>query len=305
VSVPRSGTFSIVAADPETGEVGVAVQSKYFAVGAVVPWARAGVGAAATQAAVVAAYGPRLLDALERGSSPEAAIDEVLSGDEGRETRQLGVATAAGDAACWTGSDCNPWAGHERGSGFAAQGNILAGADVVRAMARTYETTVGTMAERLVAALEAGQAAGGDTRGQQSAAVLVEKAGAGEETGQGVDRAVDLRVDDHPEPIRELRRLLDLHARGYALVRAHAEFSAGRVEAAIAVLDSALERFPDEATALYNLACYESLSGKADDALGHLELALEHDPSLGDLARGDVDLDPLRTREDFARLLGT
>ena len=167
----RKSTFSIVAADLEAGEVGCAVQSRYFSVGSVVPWARAGVGAVATQAAGVAAFGVRALAELERGATPEDALAHVLADDAGRETRQLGAVAADGRAAAFTGAECLDWAGHRVGAGFAVQGNILAGPAVVDEMARAYEETVGPLVERLVAALEAGQAAGGDRRGQQSAAV--------------------------------------------------------------------------------------------------------------------------------------
>ncbi|HEY6963325.1 MAG TPA: DUF1028 domain-containing protein, partial [Gaiellaceae bacterium] len=161
------GTFSIVAADLETGEVGCAVQSKYFSVGSVVPWAQAGVGAVATQAAGVAVYGSRALEELARGATPADALERVLADDPRRETRQLGVVTADGRAAAFTGSECLDWAGHRTGPGFAVQGNILAGESVVEQMARAFEETVGPLVVRLVAALEAGQAAGGDRRGQQ------------------------------------------------------------------------------------------------------------------------------------------
>ena len=201
-------TYSIVGADLEAGEVGCAVQSKYFAVGAVVPWAKAGVGAVATQAAGVAAYGARVLEQLEAGVEPAEALRLVLADDEARETRQLGVVTADGRSASFTGSECNEWAGDVQGAGFAAQGNILAGPEVVAEMERAFEKTDGPLAERLMAALEAAEAAGGDRRGRQSAAIVVEHAGNAAASPEGVDRVVDLRVDDHPEPIEELRRLL-------------------------------------------------------------------------------------------------
>src|SRR5256885_2494445 len=210
---PPRGTFSIVAVDPENGDAAVAVQSKYFAVGAVVPWARAGVGAVATQAAGRAAYGPEILELLARGLEPAGAIEHALADDERRETRQLGVVDARGRAAAYTGSECNEWAGHATGSGYAAQGNILAGEAVVAEMARALETTSGAPAERLVGVLEAAQAAGGDRRGQQSAALVVERPGGIPESREGIDRIVDLRVGDHEEPNPELRRLPGLHTR--------------------------------------------------------------------------------------------
>jgi uncharacterized Ntn-hydrolase superfamily protein len=209
ISAPH-GTFSIVAADLEAGEVGCAVQSRYFSVGSAVPWVRAGVGAVASQASVVSVYGARALDELAAGATPEEALERVLAGDAERETRQLGAVTADGRAAAFTGAECIDWAGHRVGAGFAAQGNILAGQAVVDEMARAFEETVGPLVDRLVAALEAGQAAGGDKRGQQSAAVVVERTGAAAESREGIDRVCDLRVEDHEEPIAELRRLVGI-----------------------------------------------------------------------------------------------
>ncbi len=294
----RPSTFSICALDPETGELGVAVQSKYFAVGAVVSWARAGVGAVATQAAGIAGYGPQLLERLAAGASPDEAIRLVLESDDARETRQLGVVAADGRAASFTGAECNAWAGHETGAGFAVQGNILAGPAVVADMAEAFRSGAGTLAERLVAALESGQAAGGDSRGQQSAAVYVERAGAGDETGSGVDRVVDLRVDDHEEPIAELRRLLEIHLRWDYLARAFGRRNAGRLDAGADLLAEGLRRYPDDPIILYDLGCYEALAGRLDDAVAHVRRALELDPSLAPLAAGDADLDALRERGD-------
>jgi uncharacterized Ntn-hydrolase superfamily protein len=207
----QAGTFSIVAADPATGEVGCAVQSKYFAIGAVTPWVRAGVGAVATQAmGVVARNGRRVLEALATNVDPAAAIEQALADDRDRELRQVGAVAADGRAAAFTGRECVDWAGHLVEHGFAVQGNMLASADVLPAMRRVFVETAGRLPERMMAALEAGQAAGGDRRGQQAAALVVEQLGAAERSREGVDRICDLRVDDHPEPIVELRRLLIL-----------------------------------------------------------------------------------------------
>jgi uncharacterized Ntn-hydrolase superfamily protein len=289
----RKSTFSIVAVDLEAGEAGCAVQSKYFAVGSVVPWVRAGIGAVATQAAGVAIYGARALEAIERGSSPEDALAAVLADDPGRETRQLGAVTAGGRAAAFTGADCLDWAGHRVGAGYAVQGNILAGEAVVDEMARAYEETVGPLVERLVAALEAGQAAGGDKRGQQSAALVVERIGAHAETREGIDRVCELRVEDHPEPIVELRRLVGIWSVWEAQRRAHAFFERGDHAAAADSLHAALaER--EEPMLLYNLACYESLAGRRDDALVHLRRAVELDESYRALAADDPDFDAVR-----------
>ena len=205
----RTSTFSIVAYDPETGELGVAVQSKFLAVGSAVPWARANVGAVATQSYANTSYGPEGLRLLAQGLSPEEAIERLTSADPDRELRQVGIVDAKGQAAAFTGEKCLPWAGHIVGEGFACQGNILASGRVVEAMAEAFSKTRGTLAERLLAALFAAQAAGGDRRGQQSAALLVVK----EKGGYGGfnDRYIDLRVDDHPRPIEELKRLYELH----------------------------------------------------------------------------------------------
>lgn len=288
------GTFSIVAADPAAGEVGCAVQSKYFSVGSVVPWARAGVGAVATQAAGVAVYGRLALEQLERGAAPADALERVLADDPGRETRQLGAVTADGRAASFTGADCLDWAGHRTGDGYAVQGNILAGEAVVAEMARAFEETAGSaLAERLVASLEAGEAAGGDRRGRQSAALVVERAGAGATSREGIDRICDLRVEDHPEPIEELRRLLGLWTRWDAQRRAHGAYELGDHAAAAAVLEAALAGGED-GELLYNLACYESLAGRGEPAVAHLRRALELEPGLRELASRDPDLDAIR-----------
>jgi uncharacterized Ntn-hydrolase superfamily protein len=289
----RKSTFSIVAVDLEAGEAGCAVQSKYFAVGSVVPWVRAGIGAVATQAAGVAIYGARALEAIERGSSPEDALAAVLADDPGRETRQLGAVTAGGRAAAFTGADCLDWAGHRVGAGYAVQGNILAGEAVVDEMARAYEEKAGPLVERLVAALEAGQAAGGDRRGQQSAALVVERIGAHAETREGIDRVCELRVEDHPEPIVELRRLVGIWSVWEAQRRAHSFFERGDHAAAADSLHAALaER--EEPMLLYNLACYESLAGRRDDAIAHLRRAVELDESYRALAADDPDFDAVR-----------
>lgn len=203
-------TFSIVAWDPFAGpEWGVAVASKFLAVGAVVPWAKAGVGAVATQALANVGYGPEGLALLAAGSSAGAVIDELQGADELRSRRQLGVVDGRGETATYTGEDCLEWAGGKTGLGYACQGNILTGPDVVEAVAGAFESSQGTLARRLLSALAAGDAAGGDRRGRQSAAILVVRAGGG--YAGGSDVAVDLRVDDHPDPMTELDRLMGVH----------------------------------------------------------------------------------------------
>jgi len=209
MKMPTIATFSIVARDPQNGDLGVAVQSKFLAVGSVVSWARAGAGAIATQALANISYGPEGLRLLEQGLSAEAVLNQLVAADADRDHRQLGIVDRDGRAAAYTGSACLDWAGHETGDGFACQGNILAGPEVVRAMAERFRQSDGELAERLVTAMHAGQEAGGDRRGRQSAALYVARTGGS--YGGLLDRYIDLRVDDHPDPIVELERILQLH----------------------------------------------------------------------------------------------
>ncbi len=204
----RPSTFSIVALDPSNGDLGVAVESKFLSVGSVVPWAQAGVGAIATQSWANTRYGPLGLEMLHDGLSPEQAGAALVAGDDNPSQRQFGIMDAQGRGYTYTGSGCYAWAGGRRGANYAAQGNILTGREVVDALAETFESAHGDLAERMVTALAAGQAAGGDRRGQESAALLVVRARGG--YGGFNDRYIDLRVDDHPKPIEELRRLLEL-----------------------------------------------------------------------------------------------
>jgi uncharacterized Ntn-hydrolase superfamily protein len=201
-------TFSIVAADLEAGDWGVAVASKFPCVGAVVPWAVAGVGAVATQSWANTSFGPEGLRLMGDGVGADEALRRMLDDDEGREDRQVGLVDASGGVATFTGERCMDWAGGVPGHGFAAQGNILVGEEVVAEVARAFTETEGDLCDRLLAALSAGDAAGGDRRGRQSAALLVVREGGGYE-GRN-DRYIDLRVDDHPDAPRELARLFDV-----------------------------------------------------------------------------------------------
>ena len=202
-------TYSLVACDLDQGEWGVAVQSKFLAVGSVVPWAEPEVGAVATQAYANPRYGPDGLALLRQALSAEEVVKRLTEADDGRDERQLGVVDAAGLGATYTGSGCHDWAGGRVGSGYAAQGNILVSGETVDALAETFEVTGGSLAERLLESLAAAQAAGGDSRGQQSASLLVVRRDGGY-AGLS-DVVVDLRVDDHETPIEELRRLRGLH----------------------------------------------------------------------------------------------
>lgn len=204
-----ASTFSIVAFDAAADELGVAVQSKFLAVGSAVPWVIGGVGAIATQAWANTTYGPRGLNLLEAGHSPNTVVEMLTASDEQHDQRQVGIVDSKGRSATFTGSGCKEWAGGVAQCNFAAQGNILAGPAVVQGMADAFTQTKGCLADRLIAALRAGQAAGGDRRGKQSAALYVAKPAGG--YGGFNDRYIDLRVDDHAEPIEELARILELH----------------------------------------------------------------------------------------------
>ena len=206
---PLVATFSIVARDAGNGDLAVATQSKFLAVGSVVPWAQAEVGAVATQANANLNFGRDGLALLANGMSAQQALQALIAADPGSADRQVGIVDARGGAATYTGSDCFPWAGGIARPNLACQGNILVSATTVEAMVTRFEASDGPLAERVVDALAAGQAAGGDSRGQQSAALLVVRANGG--YGGNNDRYIDLRVDDHPSPIIELARLLRIH----------------------------------------------------------------------------------------------
>lgn len=210
---PTVATFSVVGFDPETGDLGVAVQSKFFGVGSVVPWAKAGVGAIAAQAFANTTFGPDGLALLEKGLSPEEVIKKLIEADAGSDFRQIGVVDASGRSAAFTGEKAQEWRGHVTGSNYACQGNILAGEEVVKRMSHAFRFAEGPLPERLVAALKAGQSAGGDKRGRQSAALLIVRQDGGYAGWN--DRYVDIRVEDHEKPIEELERLLKMHRRFY------------------------------------------------------------------------------------------
>lgn len=208
---PEVNTFSIVAHDPDRQEWGVGVASKFLAVGAVVPWAKAGVGAIATQSFANTSYGPKGLELLAQGKSAEEVMKALTEEDKGKEQRQVGIVDAKGNAATFSGTRCQAWAGGKTGKNYTCQGNILAGEAVVNDMAKAFEESKGALAWRIMAALEAADKAGGDKRGKQSAAILVVRDKAG--YGGFNDRMIDFRVDDHEKPIEELARILALRLR--------------------------------------------------------------------------------------------
>jgi len=297
---PRPATFSIVAADPEAGEVGVAVASRFFAVGSVVPFAQAGVGAVATQSYANTTFGPRGLDLLARGATPEEVLELLLRADSDRDGRQVGVVSAAGESATYSGPKCNAWAGGRTGPGYAVQGNILTGEDVVAAMEKAFlETTGKPLAERLYLALAAGHDAGGDSRGKQSAALLVCRKGGG--YGGFSDRAIDLRVDDHPQPMVELGRLVGIGLVNDSWNRGWTAFTEGRFEDALRWQTVAAEKAEAQPNVLpevlYDLAVIQLANGDRDGARTTLERAIARNPKLARQAEVDDDLAALRDEQ--------
>jgi uncharacterized Ntn-hydrolase superfamily protein len=297
---PRPSTFSIVAADPQAGEVGVAVASRFFAVGTVVPHARAGVGAVATQSYANTTFGSHGLSLLAHGKSPEKVLEIMLGNDKGRNKRQVGLVSASGAAATYTGTECNTWAGGRAGPNYAVQGNILTGEDVVVAMEKAFLSSAGRpLGVRLYKAIEAGDAAGGDSRGRQSAALLVCRESGG--YGGYTDRAIDIRVDDHPQPIRELGRLLDIGLvndawnRGWtAFTKKHYAEALRWQEAAATSAESQPEVLPE---VLYDLAVIRLANGDASGARSALDRAVSLNPKLAEQAKVDGDLAALRASE--------
>jgi uncharacterized Ntn-hydrolase superfamily protein len=298
---PEVATFSIVARDPATGELGVAVASRYFAVGSVVPWAKAGVGAVATQSFVNPSFGPRGLDLLEKGMNPEQALKALLATDDDPNGRQVGIVSASGDSVTWSGPKCNPWAGGRHGPNYAIQGNILTGETVVTAMEAAFLATKGTLASRLYAALAAGDNKGGDSRGRQSAALIVVKEGAG--AGGYNDRAIDIRVDDNPDPFRELGRLLKLAETNYLWNTGWTAFTQKKFPAALEAQERAAVIAPDNAELLYDLAVIRLANGRRTEALDALGKALALNPRLKQQAGKDNGLAALRSDPAFQALV--
>jgi uncharacterized Ntn-hydrolase superfamily protein len=302
-------TFSIVGFDPDNGDLGVAVASKFPCVGAVVPWAKAGIGAVATQSWANTAFGPDGLTLMEGGATAAEALDALLRDDEGRDDRQVGIVDAHGGTATFSGATCMDWAVGATGEGFAAQGNILTGADVVGELVRVFSETDGDLCDRLLAALEAGDAAGGDRRGRQSAALLVVREAGGYE-GRN-DRYIDLRVDDSPRPIEELQRLLDLHHDTNAFTDATFYVERGDRDRGVKIMEEATRRRvsgtavkeSEKGDAYYDLACFYSAAKMKEPALASLEKAFRLNPALIPYSLNDTDLDPLREDAGYKALV--
>jgi uncharacterized Ntn-hydrolase superfamily protein len=269
-------TYSIVARDPVTGDLGVAVQSHWFSVGSIVTWAEAGVGAVATQSFVEVSYGPLGLELMKAGKSAAEALQALLAADAQAAVRQVAMIDAAGSAAVHTGERCIAAAGHRQGEGYSVQANLMERETVWDAMAEAYEQSHGDFAERLMAALEAAEAEGGDIRGRQSAALLVV---AGESSGPPWrERLIDLRVEDHPQPLPELRRLLQVHRAYQRMNRGDEELAGDRVEEAMREYAAAAELAPDNLELRYWQAVTLASSGLVDEALPIFREVFASDP---------------------------
>ena len=284
----RRGTYSIVAHDPQNGEMGVAVQSHWFSVGSIVTWGRTGVGVVATQSIAEPAYGPRLLARLEAGEDPSAALEAEVDADELGRYRQVAVVDAGGRVATHTGEDCIRFAGHVAGPGYSAQANMMGTAEVWPAMGETFERADGSLAWRLLAALEAAEAVGGDVRGRQSAAVLVVPA-----TGEEWRRVVELRVEDHADPLGELRRLLELHE-AYALAdRADSLAGEGRHDEAARLYVQAADAAPGNSELAFWAGLGIAAGGRLDEGASRVRAVIDVAPQWRQLlARLDPEIAP-------------
>jgi uncharacterized Ntn-hydrolase superfamily protein len=275
----RQGTYSIVARDRASGELGVAVQSHWFSVGPIVPWGQAGVGAVATQANVEVSYGPRGLELLSQGLDAPAVLAQLLAEDRDSASRQVAIVDASGAIAAHTGESCMPFAGHSTGDGVACQANIMASERVWPAMLDAFKASPERpLTDRLLAALDAAEAEGGDIRGRQSAAILVVPA-----TGQSWDTVVSLRVEDHPDPLRELARLVRLHD-AYAIAGAGDDcVAAGRHDEAARLYMRASELVPESDELQFWAGLGAAQAGDMRAAVAHVQAAIDVQPGWREL----------------------
>ncbi len=294
-------TFSIVARDAKTGELGVAVASRFFSVGSVVPYLDSAAGAVATQANANVTYGPRGLELMAQGATAEETLRVLLRGDENAKSRQVGLVSRDGSSVTYTGEGCNAWAGGRSGPNYAIQGNILTGEDVVVKMERAFLDTKGSLAHRIYSALLAGDAAGGDSRGKQSAALVIVREKAGFNGGN--DRAIDIRVDDHADPFTELGRLLKYAEMNYAWNEGWTAFTQKRYAEALDAQERAAKLGADVGEVIYDLAVIRLAAGKRAEALEALARALALNPKLKKQAATDADLAAVRDDPAFVRIL--
>lgn len=294
-------TFSIAARDPSTGELGFAVQSKAFAAGNRAVHIKAGIGVIAHQASANPMYGEIGFELLQAGYTPQQALDMMLRSDEGRESRQVAILDVHGRSASWDGPRANDWKGHTCGATFCAQGNILAGPQVVDALAKTFEATAGRpLAERLMDALDAAQAAGGDARGVQSAAMVVTRALGG--AGGFSDRVIDIRVDDSRTPLADLRRLLNLYQAGQLLAEGNRQLAAGDAAAALRSALAARDKAPDNDNAWVALAAIHLKAGRKAEALAAIAKAIELNAANKRQLPKNRNFEPLLSDPEFRRL---
>jgi len=296
-------TYSIVAVDREAGEIGAAVQSHWFSVGTTVPWAEAGIGAVATQSFANLSFGPRGLELLRQGKSPGQVVEQLLDSDPAGEMRQLAVIDRHGNAAAHTGSRCVPEAGHLIGENFSVQANLMASSEVWPAMAQSFRQSSGPLAERLIEALRAAQARGGDLRGKQSAAILVVRA---EPTGElWRDRLIDLRVEDHEEPLDELDRLLRVFRAYEHMNRGDEALEADDGEGALREYDEALRLYPHSQEIQFWSAVSLVNAGRLEQALPAFAQLFSAHPNWGTLLERIYGLGIMKTDQNsYRRIVG-
>ncbi|MDP1569213.1 MAG: DUF1028 domain-containing protein [Vicinamibacterales bacterium] len=295
------GTYSIIARDAATGEIGMGVQSKAFGAGNRAVAVRGGVAAIAHQASANPMYATIGFELLAAGMPPQDALDFMLRADEGRDRRQVVILDAQGRSAGWSGAGTSDWKGHRCGTNYCAQGNILAGPQVVDAMARSFESSTGPLAERLMAALDAAQAAGGDARGMQSGALMVTLPLGG--SGGFSDRVLDIRVDDHRTPLVELRRLLNLWRSGQVLSRANQQLQAGEAAAALATAQQAVDLAPESDNAWIALAHMRLRAGQGS-VFDALQRAVELNPTARQTLRRNQNFESVQNTPEFRRITG-
>lgn len=296
-------TFSIVARDSITGEMGVAVQSHWFSVGSLVTWAEAGVGAVATQSFVDPAYGELGLDLMRAGKSADQALTSLLAGDPGRDVRQVAMVDVNGNVAAHTGKKCIQGAGHITGRSYSVQANLMLNDQIWPAMSKAYENAKGDLAERMLAALDAGQAAGGDIRGKQSAAILIVKA---KSTGRPwTDRVMELRVEDNDAPLKELRGLVDLHRAYEHMNNGDAAVEHNDVDGALREYSAAERMFPDNLEMKFWHAVSLANVGRVQESLPIFKEVFARDRNWAELVPRLPQSGSLKDDEDIVRMILT
>ena len=296
------GTYSIIARDPATGEIGMGVQSKAFGAGNRAVAVKGGVAAIAHQASANPMYATIGFELLAAGMTPQDALDFMLRADEGRDRRQVVILDAQGRSAGWSGQGTSDWKGHRCGTNYCAQGNILAGPQVVDAMAKSFESSTGPLAERLMAALDAAQAAGGDARGMQSGALMVTLPLGG--SGGFSDRVLDIRVDDHRTPLVELRRLLNLWRSGQVLSQANQQLQAGDVASALATAQKAVDMAPESDNAWIALAHMRLRAGERAGAFEALQRAVALNPTARQTLPRNQNFESVHNTPEFRKIVG-